>query len=129
MTMRFMLLTILLVPASCAALTAEQSSALTVNANPVRKVVTMLQMMMKKIEEEGVKEKELYDKFMCYCATADETLGKSIGDANTKIPQLESDIKEAVETKANLDAIAKAVAALEKGMAGGFLQSSLAGVL
>merc|ERR1719159_1191407 len=104
MTMRFMLLTILLVPASCAALTAEQSSALTLNANPVRKVVTMLQMMMKKIEEEGVKETELYDKFMCYCATADSTLGKSISDANTKIPQLESDIKEAVEEKAQLEA-------------------------
>merc|ERR1719159_1040419 len=127
---------------------------------------------MKKIEAEGVKEKELYDKFMCYCATADETLGKSIGDANTKIPQLESDIKQAVEEKAqlesdieahqadrtaaneamakatemrekeaaafakelgedkaNLDALAKALAAIEKGMAGGFLQTNAASVL
>merc|ERR1719261_2322942 len=94
---------ILLVPASASGLasTAEQNAAL--NANPVRKVVTMLQMMMKKIEAEGVKEKELYDKFMCYCKTADETLGKSIGDANTKIPQLESDIKEASEEKAQLE--------------------------
>merc|ERR1719324_681988 len=132
----------------------------------------MLQMMMKKIEAEGVKEKELYDKFMCYCATADSTLGKSISDANTKIPQLESDIKEAVEEKAqleadieahqadreaakeamakatemrekeaaafakemgedkaNLDALAKALAAIEKGMAGGFLQTNAAAVL
>merc|ERR1719380_456083 len=64
----------------------------------------MLQMMMKKIEAEGVKEKELYDKFMCYCATADETLGKSIQDADTKIPQMESDIKQAVEEKAQLEA-------------------------
>merc|ERR1719335_1658359 len=64
----------------------------------------MLQMMMKKVEAEGVKEEELYDKFMCYCKNSDETLGKSIGDANTKIPQLESDIKEAVETKAQLEA-------------------------
>merc|ERR1719240_2073114 len=94
---------ILLVPASASGLssTAEQKEAL--NANPVRKVVTMLQMMMKKIEEEGVK-KELYDKFMCYCKNADETLGKSISDADTKIPQLESDIKEAVEEKAQLEA-------------------------
>merc|ERR1719281_212122 len=160
----------LLVSANSAALTAEQNAALA--ANPVRKVVTMLQMMMKKIEEEGVKEKELYDKFMCYCATADETLGKSIGDADTKIPQLESDIKAAVEEKAqleadleahqadraaaeeamakatemrekeaaafakemgedkaNLDALAKALAAIEKGMAGGFLQTNAAVVL
>merc|ERR1719161_2519064 len=63
----------------------------------------MLQMMMKKIEEEGVKEKELYDKFMCYCKNADATLGKTISDADTKIPQLESDIKEAVEEKAQLE--------------------------
>merc|ERR1719486_903257 len=132
----------------------------------------MLQMMMKKIEEEGVKEKELYDKFMCYCNTADETLGKSIQDADTKIPQLEADIKQASEEKAqleedlkahqtdraaaeeamakatemrekeaaafakemgedkaNLDALAKALAAIEKGMAGGFLQTNAAGVL
>merc|ERR1719236_112403 len=97
--MRCIFLPYLLVTAS--ALTAEQSSGL--NANPVRKVVTMLQMMVKKIEAEGVKEQELYDKFMCYCKTADATLGKSIGDANTKIPQLESDIKEAVATKAQLE--------------------------
>merc|ERR1719174_2845714 len=170
--MRCALLFVLLVPttASAAALTAEQKKftsqeSTALNANPVRKVVNMLQMMMKKIEEEGVKEKDLYDKFMCYCATADTTLGKSISDANTKIPQLESDIKQAVEEKAqlesdleahqtdraaaeeamakatemrkkeaaafakemgeqkaNLDALNKALAAIEKGMAGSFLQ-------
>merc|ERR1719355_446562 len=87
---------------SVSALTAEQSAGLA--ANPIRKVVTMLQMMVKKIEAEGVKEKDLYDKFMCYCATADGTLGKSIADANTKIPQLESDIKQASEEKAQLEA-------------------------
>merc|ERR1719355_87627 len=100
------------------------------------------------------------------------TLGKSISDANTKIPQLEADIKQAVEEKtqleedikahqedraaaeeamakatemrekeaaafakemgqdkANLDALAKALAAIEKGMAGGFLQTNAASVL
>merc|ERR1719355_543654 len=144
---------------SVAVIATEQHTAL--SANPVRKVVTMLQMMMKKIEAEGEKEKELYDKFMCYCATADGTLGKSISDAETKIPQLESDIKQAseekaqleadleahqsdraaanqamakateirekeaaafakenAEDKANLDALAKALAAIEKGLAG-----------
>merc|ERR1719271_974544 len=83
-------------------LNSEQSAGNAVN--PVRKVVTMLQMMMNKIEAEGKKQEELYDKFMCYCANADSTLGKSIGDANTKIPQLESDIKQASEEKAQLEA-------------------------
>jgi len=168
MAMRSLLLAVLLLPA--AVLATEQRTAL--SANPIRKVVTMLQMMMKKIEAEKEKEQELYDKFMCYCKTADETLGKSIQDANTKIPQLESDIKEAVEEKAqleedlkahqedraaaeeamakatemrekeaaafakenaedkaNLEALKKALAAIEKGLAGGFLQTNAASVL
>merc|ERR1719160_397554 len=132
----------------------------------------MLQMMMKKVEAEGEEKKELFDKYMCYCKTADETLGKSIGDAETKIPQLQSDLKEAVATKAqleadikqhqtdraaakeamakateirekeaaayakesaedkaNLDALEKATAAIEEGMAGGFLQTGAASLL
>jgi len=168
MTMRVLLVAFLLLPAAVVA--TEQHTAL--SANPIRKVVTMLQMMMKKIEAEGVKEKELYDKFMCYCATADGTLGKSIADAENKIPQLESDIKQAseekaqleadleahttdrasaeeamakatgirekeaaafakehAEDKANLEALGKALGAIQKGLAGGFLQTNAAGVL
>merc|ERR1719272_2432337 len=72
-------------------------------ANPIRKVVTMLQMMVNKIEAEGKKETELHDKYMCYCQTSEATLAASIEEAQTKIPQLESDIKEAVEEKARLE--------------------------
>merc|ERR1719333_240845 len=132
----------------------------------------MLQMMQKKVEAEGEKEKELYEKFVCYCKSSKGTLAKSIDDADTKIPQLESDLKAATEEKAkleedleahqadraaaeeamakatemrekeaaafakemgedkaNLDALAKALAAIEKGMAGGFLQTNAASVL
>merc|ERR1719486_1745195 len=128
--------------------------------------------MVKKIEAEAGKETELYDKYMRYCKTSDETLGKSIADANTKMPQLASDIKEAeaekaqleqdLEThqtdrdsakssmakateirekeaaafakeesndKANIDAIRKAIAAIEKGMSGGFLQTNAASIV
>merc|ERR1719298_39097 len=132
----------------------------------------MLQMMAKKVEAEGKAQKEMHDKFMCYCKSSGEELGKSIGDAETKIPQLESDIKEAesskaqldadvtqarqdredakgeiakatalrekdaaaflkesTEDKSNLDALTKALAAIEKGMAGSFLQTNSAAVL
>merc|ERR1719272_2317326 len=75
-----------------------------VAANPMRRVITMLQMMVKKVEDEGKKETELFEKFMCYCKTGQDTLGKSIADAEEKIPQLESDIKESVSEKAQLDA-------------------------
>jgi len=140
--------------------------------NPVRRVVAMLQMMQKKVQAEGEKEQELFDKYMCWCATGGSDLKKSIEEAETKIPQLESAIKEAggekvqlmadvkqhridrdaakeamaeatairekeaaefeketSEDKANIEAMAKAIAALEKGMAGSFLQTAGASVL
>ena len=37
----------------------------------------MLQMMQNKIESEGEKETELYDKYMCYCKTGGATLAFS----------------------------------------------------
>merc|ERR1711990_385319 len=87
---------------ACGAGAAVQASSTSSGANPIRRVVTMLQMMQKKVEAEGVKEKELYEKFVCYCKSSKETLAKSIEDAETKIPQVESDIKEAESEKAQL---------------------------
>jgi cytochrome c5 len=58
-----MSLTKLAVVAATACHAAEQ----TATVNPIRKVVNMLQAMQKKVEAEGEKEKELFDKFMCYC--------------------------------------------------------------
>jgi len=72
----------------------QQSDAL-VNANPIRKVVSMLQVMQKKVEAEGVREQELFDKFMCYCKNSGGSLQKGISDAETRVPQLGSDIEEA----------------------------------
>jgi septal ring factor EnvC (AmiA/AmiB activator) len=132
----------------------------------------MLQNMQKKVQAEGEKEKELFEKYMCYCSNAGGDLGKSISDADTKIPQLGADIKadeaalaqlkedvkqaqvdrsaakeavaaatalrskeageyakESNELKANIAAVAKATAAIEKGMGGAFLQTQTAGVL
>jgi len=71
-------------------------------ANPIRKVVTMLQMMSKKVEAEGEKEKEMYDKFMCYCKGGGEQLSGQVEGADTRIPQLGSDIEEAVNKAATL---------------------------
>merc|ERR1719333_142803 len=62
----------------------------------------MLQNMQKKVEAEGEKEKELYDKFMCYCKTSGGDLTKSISDAETKIPQVTCDIKEGESKLAGL---------------------------
>merc|ERR1719269_177735 len=59
-------------------------------ANPIRKVVTLMQNMQKEIEETGKKEKELFDKFMCYCSNNGGSLGKAIADGKAKIEELEA---------------------------------------
>jgi len=51
--------------------TLAHGSAVEVTANPIRKVVGMLQAMQTKITAEGAKEQELFDKFMCYCKNGD----------------------------------------------------------
>ena len=57
---KFLMLTLAL-----AALSGSQAAE--VQANPIRKVVSMLQGLQKKVEAEAKKDQELYDKFMCYC--------------------------------------------------------------
>jgi len=80
----------------------------TLNVNPIRKVVTMLQNMQKKIAAEGAKKEKMFDQYMCYCENADATLGKSIADAEKKIPQLESSLGEDAALKKQLEAELKA---------------------
>mmetsp|Transcript_33146 Transcript_33146/g.77551 ORF Transcript_33146/g.77551 Transcript_33146/m.77551 type:complete len:719 (-) Transcript_33146:75-2231(-) len=72
-------------------------------ANPIRRVVTMLQSMAKKIEAEGAKEKEIFEKFDCYCRTSGSSLQGGIAAAETKIPQVEASLEEAKSTKARLE--------------------------
>merc|ERR1719197_417520 len=81
----------------------ENQDASQIHANPIRKVVTMLQNMQKKVAAEGEKEKELFDKFMCYCKNSDATLGKSIADAENKIPQVGTSIEEGEAKKVQLE--------------------------
>jgi outer membrane murein-binding lipoprotein Lpp len=137
-----------------------------VAANPIRKVVTMLQQIEKKVEAEGAAEEKLFEKYMCYCKSSGGGLKAGIDASTAKVPEVESAIKEAeaqkeqlgedltkhrsdreaaksamaeatslrekdagtfaaykAETEANIAAVNGAVASLEKGMAGSFLQS------
>jgi len=77
----------------CAGAVAEGEHA-KVAINPIRRVVSMLQMMQKKIAAEGDAEKELYEKFMCWCKTGGSALAKSIADAEAKIPEVLKAIEE-----------------------------------
>merc|ERR1719456_994410 len=89
-----------LAAAAVAVARAENEAA---GANPIRKVVNMLQAVQKKVEAEAAKEEELFKKYMCYCANAGADLEKSIQDSDTKIPQLQSDIEAAEAAKAQLE--------------------------
>jgi hypothetical protein len=64
-------------------------------ANPIRKVVTMLEMLKRKVQEEGEKEEALFAKYKCYCSNSGSDLQKDIDAANVKIPELQSSIEEA----------------------------------
>merc|ERR1719316_971237 len=90
----------------CGATASESKMAVTakISENPIRKVVNMMKMMENKIHEEGKKMKELYDKYMCWCETADDKLGGEIKDAEDKIPRLEASIKAAIALKLQLEA-------------------------
>jgi len=99
----FALTTLLL--ASCLGVEAVSSEAsLKVSANPIRKVVTMLQNMQAKIAKEADQAEKTYDAYMCYCNNADGTLAQSIADAESKIPQVEASIKEGAAEKMQLQA-------------------------
>jgi len=147
----------------------QQSSEVAAAANPIRQVVTMLQKMQKKVEEEGEAEKKLFEKFMCYCKSGGKDLETSISAAENKVSTLPSEIEAAeekltqmktdikqhqtdraaakrsmkkatavrekeaaefakmkAEADANMVATAKAIAALEKGVGAGFLQTQAA---
>lgn len=154
---------LLLVLGVCVSSIHAESSA---GANPIRKIVTLLQNMQKEIEAEGAKEKELFDKFMCFCSGNNAELTKQVADGKAAIDELgaklkseeaekvqvgqelvdhqkdrsgaENDLSEgtvirgkeqaefeemAADSKKNIDAMAGAIPALEKGMgAASFLQ-------
>mmetsp|Transcript_76898 Transcript_76898/g.146319 ORF Transcript_76898/g.146319 Transcript_76898/m.146319 type:complete len:689 (+) Transcript_76898:72-2138(+) len=88
----------LLAASSCTVGAELQETA----ANPIRKVVTMLESMKSKVEAEGKKEAELYEKFMCYCKTGSGDLEKSIADATAKVPAVGSEIEESEAKLAQL---------------------------
>merc|ERR1719248_460749 len=72
-------------------------------ANPIRKVVTMLQDMQKSVEAEGKKEQDLFDKFMCYCSNGDGALKSAITEGKAQIEQLSNTAEKGASEKALLD--------------------------
>jgi len=78
------------------------STAVETGANPIRKVVTLMQNMQKEIEAEGVKEKELFDKFMCYCSGGTDSLKKAIADATASAEEASAKLKSEEAEKSQI---------------------------
>merc|ERR1719487_2239392 len=94
----------LLVTITSGSAVVQQSASDSENqANPIRRVVTMLQGIQKKISADSDKEKKLFDQYMCYCQNAGTTLQGSIDTATDKVPQVDSQLKEAIQQKAQLE--------------------------
>merc|ERR1719313_1299208 len=65
--------------------------------------------MEQKVTAEGEAEKELYEKYMCWCKSSGGDLSKSIAEAESKISSLPSDIEAAEELMVQVkDGLAKA---------------------
>jgi chromosome segregation ATPase len=62
--------------------------------NPIRKVIVLLQSLREEVEEEGRKDKELFDKFACYCTDSTGKLTESIDSGRADIGNYESTVKE-----------------------------------
>merc|ERR1719207_469822 len=84
-----------LVGSASAVSNAESSK---VKVNPIRKITGLMENMQKEIEAQGAQEKELYDKFMCFCDNGAADLLKTATDAEAAnkaaTAQLEADTAE-----------------------------------
>jgi len=69
-------------------------------ANPIRKVVGLLQEMQKEVAAEGAKEKELFDKFMCFCGGNDAALKQKASELSMRIDELDAQVKRETAEKA-----------------------------
>merc|ERR1719160_2164447 len=83
-------------------LTSGSSSAMA-RANPIRRVVTMLQKIEQKVTKEGEEATELHEKFMCQCKTQTNEYTQSISDGEAKSEQLASSLESTKEQKVTLE--------------------------
>merc|ERR1719379_2543402 len=89
-----------------------------VKVNPIRKITGLMENMQKEIEEQGKKEQELYDKFMCFCDNGASDLLKTATDAEAAnkaaTAQLESDTAEKAQLESDIKGHTADLAAAEK---------------
>merc|ERR1719395_175688 len=81
-------------------------SASASEVNPIRKITNMLENMKKEIEEQGEKDKVLFDNFMCFCDNGAADLLKTANDADAAAKaaaaQLEADTAEKAQLESDI---------------------------
>jgi len=78
--------------------------AVTTEANPIRKVVNLLKEMQHEIQAEGEKEKELFEKFMCFCEGGEAGLKQSAAELTLRIDELTAQLKRETAEKEQITA-------------------------
>jgi len=78
--------------------------ALASEANPIRRVVTLLQNLQKEIEAEGEKEEKLMEKHQCFCSQNNDGMSQTVERAKAKIVQLTSQVQEFTSAKQKTEA-------------------------
>jgi len=71
-------------------------------ANPMRKIITMLQDMAKELEREGEVEKEIFDKAACACENGEGSLDQVISESSAAIEEFTSKIESETAEQAGL---------------------------
>lgn len=99
MPARVLSMLLMLAAAAGAVATSAQERGQT---NPIRRVVNMLQAMQVKIQDEGKKGAKVFDEAVCNCQSQQDSLKQALGEAEAKLPQIESMIKESTAEKTQL---------------------------
>jgi hypothetical protein len=85
---------VLLVTAMVSGASALSNNDEDSKANPVNKVVTVLEEMRAQLEKEAASDDEVMEKMVCWCETNDKLKTKAIADNKQSIAQLEESIPE-----------------------------------
>jgi len=72
---------------------ASAARRMEVSVTPVEKVVTLLEDLKTKVEDEGQKEAATYDTFACFCKDTTKTKSTSITTGQDSIDRLSADIQ------------------------------------
>jgi hypothetical protein len=98
-----MMRVLVILAVAVSAVQLHQSSQMASQANPIRRIVNLLQKMQDEVAQEGKAEEKLFFKYHCYCENGAKDLADSINGAGEKAKQLKADIEAKTARKAALD--------------------------